>query len=204
MDPALLNLHNSDALKRLTGKDPKALLADPQTLNSYSYARNNPHAYKDEDGNLAFLLPFLMYFPAAYVALNTAWDAVNVGISAYYFSKDQSADNAAFLAGDIAALSNPYMAIKNNSRAELCLSCGYNVFKDLGVYPWDSDLPSDEICPCCGIQFGYQDMSRGKRDEIYAEWRERWTKGGMVWDKGRSKPPKNWNPVEQLKGLSKS
>jgi len=95
------------------------------------------------------------------------------------------------------------MAIKKTNAIGLCPSCGYNVFRDLGVYPWDGDLPSDEICPSCSIQFGYHDMNKEKRNEIYTEWRKRWVKGGMVWDKGKSKPPKDWNPTEQLKNVSK-
>ena len=38
-----------------------------------------------------------------------------------------------------------------------------------------------EICPRCGIQFGYDDCAGGKveqRPAIYAQWRERWEAAG--------------------------
>jgi RHS repeat-associated protein len=38
-------------LKQLTGQDMAQALLDPQALNSYGYARNNPLVYKDPDGN---------------------------------------------------------------------------------------------------------------------------------------------------------
>jgi hypothetical protein len=41
--------------------------------------------------------------------------------------------------------------------------------------PWDGDLPSDEICPFCRIQFGYDDSRQDLRERIYSEWRDAWT-----------------------------
>lgn len=35
-----------------------------------------------------------------------------------------------------------------------CPACG---FSGLVSEPWDDVSPSDEICPCCGIQFGLDD-----------------------------------------------
>src|SRR2546421_398332 len=40
-----------------------------------------------------------------------------------------------------------------------CPACGYA----LGFAPWDGESPSDEICPCCGIQFGYDDAHHGEK-----------------------------------------
>lgn len=45
----------------------------------------------------------------------------------------------------------------------LCLVCGY----DLGFAPWVGVFPSDEICPCCGIQYGYDDAAGGNINERY-------------------------------------
>ena len=50
--------------------DPKKLgayLSDPQNMNSYAYARNNPIVYHDPDGQFAFLIPILIM--AAPIAL---------------------------------------------------------------------------------------------------------------------------------------
>ena len=81
-----------------------------------------------------------------------------------------------------------------------CPVCGF----DLGFPPWNGDSASDEICPCCGIQFGYTDWAGGdaeRRKETYVNWRRKWISDGMVWDKGRSDPPPDWNPVAQLKRI---
>ena len=82
-----------------------------------------------------------------------------------------------------------------------CPVCGF----DLGFLPWDNGSASFEICPCCGIQFGYTDVAGGDIEQrilLYADWRLDWIKEGMQWDKGRSAPPDNWDPQEQLKNLS--
>jgi len=47
-----------------------------------------------------------------------------------------------------------------------CPACGFL----LQMPPWDGKLPSEEICPCCGIQFGYDDSAGGdslRRKEVY-------------------------------------
>jgi hypothetical protein len=44
----------------------------------------------------------------------------------------------------------------------------------LGFAPWDGDNPSHEICPFCGIQFGYNDARLDLRQQIYQEWRKEW------------------------------
>jgi hypothetical protein len=50
-------------------------------------------------------------------------------------------------------------------------------------------------CPSCGFQFGVTDDDRGF---TYEQWRQRWVDEGMAWDKGRTKPSANWNPLEQI------
>ncbi|UPY81077.1 hypothetical protein FH581_022755 (plasmid) [Leptospira weilii] len=80
----------------------------------------------------------------------------------------------------------------------LCPVCGY----ELDEIAWDEGSPSDEICPCCGIQFGYTDATpegEGKKQQdSYREW---WISQGMHWwSKGHSQPP-NWDPKEQLKRI---
>ncbi len=66
--------------------------------------------------------------------------------------------------------------------------CGFH----LDFEPWRELSPADEICPCCGIQFGYDDGAEGKMDErlaVYAEWRRLWIEAGMPWrSKGRNPP----------------
>ncbi len=79
----------------------------------------------------------------------------------------------------------------------LCPVCGY----DLEFPAWDGNLPSGEICPCCGIQFGYDDAAGGQqqlRREIYENWRSEWVSQGMPWRSEGTRPPENWCPTAQL------
>jgi RHS repeat-associated protein len=50
-DPAFLAVGNPNELKSKTGADQQMYLSDPQGMNSYSYAKNNPLKYVDQDGN---------------------------------------------------------------------------------------------------------------------------------------------------------
>lgn len=77
-----------------------------------------------------------------------------------------------------------------------CPVCGYD---DLAV-PAYTDLgsPSDEICICCGYQFGlddFPDPEKGKK-----KWRENWIENGcLFWSK--NKKPDKWSPSKQLMTL---
>jgi len=84
----------------------------------------------------------------------------------------------------------------------ICKVCG---FPNLNEEPrGDATGGSYEICPSCGIQFGFHDEAGGdpkRRLKVYEEWRQAWIGGGMVWDKGRTEQPPDWNPVEQLRNV---
>lgn len=96
-----------------------------------------------------------------------------------------------------------------------CPVCGYEMFEREDIYPWgkDGDSQSDEICSCCGIQFGHEDLTlewlwKGddmrKRLEIYDKWRNNWIENGMKWwstDEEFHLQPPNWNPIQQLKNI---
>ncbi|MCC7356744.1 MAG: VCBS repeat-containing protein [Candidatus Doudnabacteria bacterium] len=49
-DPVFLALGNEEGVQQKTQQELQEILSDPQLLNSYSYARNNPLAYIDENG----------------------------------------------------------------------------------------------------------------------------------------------------------
>ncbi len=51
-DPSFLAIGDPVKFKALTGQDMIDQLSDPQQLNSYSYARNNPLRYNDPTGNI--------------------------------------------------------------------------------------------------------------------------------------------------------
>jgi hypothetical protein len=81
---------------------------------------------------------------------------------------------------------------------DTCPACGFA----LEFKPWDDTMPSFEICPSCGIQFGYDDVAGGASDVAvsYLEWRQKWVRNGMRWWSSR-RPPENWDPEEQLRQL---
>jgi hypothetical protein len=79
----------------------------------------------------------------------------------------------------------------------ICPVCGY----ELDFAPWVGESSADEICPSCGIQFGYDDAASGDpqaRSNVYDEWRESWIKNGMRWFSSGVAQPPNWNPNDQL------
>jgi len=49
---------------------------------------------------------------------------------------------------------------------------------DLSFSPWRGESASDELCPSCGIQFGYNDARPDLRNLIYVGWREAWVANG--------------------------
>lgn len=53
VDPAILILHNSQRLKVVTKGELEQLLSNPQNLNSYTYAVNNPVIMEDDNGEFA-------------------------------------------------------------------------------------------------------------------------------------------------------
>src|ERR1700694_4272927 len=49
-DPVFLAIGNRDQVKQLSQQDQQLWLADPQSLNSYSYANDNPTTKSDPTG----------------------------------------------------------------------------------------------------------------------------------------------------------
>ena len=77
----------------------------------------------------------------------------------------------------------------------ICPVCGYG---GLFEAPWREESASDDICPSCGMQFGYHDAAGGdaaRRQTIYREWRQKWVEQGMPWHAASAEPPPpNWDP----------
>lgn len=77
-----------------------------------------------------------------------------------------------------------------------CLVCNYD---SLYQSPYDDrGVPSDEICPCCGFHFGFDDDNNDK-EESFIRWREKWISEGYIWFSKSRLPKDKWNPIEQLK-----
>jgi len=56
-----------------------------------------------------------------------------------------------------------------------CPVCGYPKLREP---PYTAESGgSFEICPSCGIQFGYMDARDDLREEVYRRWREAWEAG---------------------------
>lgn len=84
------------------------------------------------------------------------------------------------------------------AKSNVCPVCGYC----LNFVPWEGESPADELCPSCGIQFGYDDAGgrtpEGRRT-IYDGWRTKWIGSGMVWQSVGIPIPIHWDPELQLK-----
>ena len=48
----------------------------------------------------------------------------------------------------------------------------------LDFEPWQNGVSAQEICPSCGIHFGYNDARADLRPFVYAEWRREWNARG--------------------------
>lgn len=78
----------------------------------------------------------------------------------------------------------------------ICPVCGFPALERC-PHPSEGGA-SDEICPSCGFQFGYDDDDLGIPFE---QWREEWRAKGMPWFSTGTQHPKEWNPVTQLSRL---
>jgi hypothetical protein len=90
-----------------------------------------------------------------------------------------------------------------NFGPSMCPVCG---FPELAEPPRYSDGgASYEICPSCGIQFGYDDdavfVEPVERQQVYDKWRQRWIEEGMHWSSVGQSPPAGWNPEEQARNV---
>ncbi len=72
----------------------------------------------------------------------------------------------------------------------ICPCCG---FPDLDEPPYyDGNIPSHNICECCGIEFGYENT---------ASYRKKWIENGCNWFSTEFKPL-NWSFETQIKNIS--
>lgn len=64
--------------------------------------------------------------------------------------------------------------------------------------PWgdDGESPSYDICPCCGVEFGYEDYTV----ESTKKYRAKWISEGAMWFTPKEKP-KDWDLVDQIKSI---
>lgn len=78
----------------------------------------------------------------------------------------------------------------------ICPVCGFN---ELAEPPYNVQRqPSHEVCPCCGFEFGFDDVLKGQR---FDSFRRRWIEKGAAWFWPEKKPD-NWDLDTQLKNLN--
>ncbi len=79
----------------------------------------------------------------------------------------------------------------------ICRVCGLDLSEYYSDPPWDPEgYGSQDICPCCGVQFGYQDSwLKGIKKH-----RTDWLAEGGNWRDPELKP-ENWSLEEQMKKI---
>lgn len=76
-------------------------------------------------------------------------------------------------------------------------------FKGLYEPAYDErGVGSDDICLCCGFQFGLDDFEYDCKEEVHEVCRRKWIKEGCNWTYSQTNKPKDWNPKEQLKEIN--
>lgn len=85
----------------------------------------------------------------------------------------------------------------------ICPICGYGGL-ERPAYD-EHGYGSQETCPCCGIDFGYEDWVDNKKDlpERWENLRKRWKDAGAKWLIPKMKP-KGWKSQEQLKNTDRA
>lgn len=87
-DPLFLAIGNNAQIKNLTGAGLQQILADPQSLNGYAYAKNNPIRYLDANGQWFW----------EFMTFRQSWSGFQgeLGEAADQLSQDSSIWNIAF------------------------------------------------------------------------------------------------------------
>lgn len=83
------------------------------------------------------------------------------------------------------------MKLIRRNRTELfCRVCGL-IYID--YLPWgnDNNSPTNDICDCCGCEFGYEDCNLN----AIKSYRDNWIKNNYEWFNNKYKPS-NWGPLK--------
>lgn len=75
-----------------------------------------------------------------------------------------------------------------------CRVCGY--MSDMPPWGEDGRTPDFELCPCCGVQHGYQDCNSAS----CLEYRRQWLADGARWAEPKLRPDR-WSVDEQLRNI---
>jgi hypothetical protein len=75
-------------------------------------------------------------------------------------------------------------ALKKIQQRYPCPVCGYAL---------ERPPTNFNICPSCGVEFGYHDAGR-----LYIDLRQEWVNSGAHWSSRVDRKPMDWNPWVQL------
>lgn len=75
-----------------------------------------------------------------------------------------------------------------------CRVCGFYMMDP----PWgdNGQFPTYEICPCCGVEFGYEDCTA----ESTKDYRKKWLNQNVKWFENKLKPD-DWDLEKQMEGI---
>ncbi|WP_458411885.1 hypothetical protein ACNQFZ_13620 [Schinkia sp. CFF1] len=79
----------------------------------------------------------------------------------------------------------------------ICHVCGYPNL-DQPPYGPNGNSSSHDICPCCGVEFGYEDCQL----KSYEKYKNNWIISGANWFDEKYKPS-DWNFEKQLENIKK-
>lgn len=78
-----------------------------------------------------------------------------------------------------------------NDPTEICRVCGWP--QEVAQHGSDGASPSFDFCDCCGVEFGYGDVTLVG----IINHRQTWVKAGCPWQNPQAKPA-SWDLNEQL------
>ena len=81
-----------------------------------------------------------------------------------------------------------------DNQFNFCRVCG--LFHEDAPWGESGTYPTFNICECCGVEFGYEDVSVNS----VKAYRNKWLSLGSIWFSIKFKPS-NWNIDEQLKNI---
>ena len=89
-----------------------------------------------------------------------------------------------------------WTTLMHNNEFYVCRVCGAEQLDP----PWgeDGQIPSYDICDCCGVEFGYEDMNL----ESIKRYRQKWLDSGANWFRKKNKP-ESWFLDRQLQNIPK-
>jgi RHS repeat-associated protein len=79
-DPSYLSIGNPMQIAQLSGQNQKTLLMDPQLLNVYGYARDNPIGRKDTDGRFSIGVSYSGNLEAGFGAFHASYASTNLNL----------------------------------------------------------------------------------------------------------------------------